>query len=298
MRIAIATPTGHIGSKVAELLQEAGSHLVLLVRDARKVAHFLRRGAEAREGRVEDAEYLKDATRGVDALFWVTPPSYAEKDYREFMRTCGRAAAGAIRANKIARVVNLSSAGAHLEFGAGPINGLHDVERLLNDAASNITHLRPGFFFENYLWQLDGIRRTESVYMTTSGNRRVPMIATRDIADAAARRLLDASWTGRSIRGLHGPANISYDEAAQWISDALGHPVHHVKVPEEAAREAMIGMGMSPNAADMMLEMYRGVENGTLRPAEPRTAETTTPTTFKTFVAEVLVPALGEPVHA
>jgi uncharacterized protein YbjT (DUF2867 family) len=70
---------------------------------------------------------------------------------RAFQNRLGQAAAFAVRENQIPRVVNLSSIGADLDAEVGPINGLHDVEGLLDNAASSITHLRPGFFFENLL---------------------------------------------------------------------------------------------------------------------------------------------------
>jgi hypothetical protein len=60
-------------------------------------------------------------------------------------------------------VVNLSSIGAYLDSGAGPISGLHDVELLLSEACDNITHFRPGFFFENLLMQFDAIHKWKRI---------------------------------------------------------------------------------------------------------------------------------------
>ena len=45
-----------------------------------------------------------------------------------------------------------------------------------------------------------------------------------------------------------------------------------------------------------MLEMYEAVETGRLQPLQSRTTETTTPTTLKEFVREVMVPLILEPV--
>jgi hypothetical protein len=53
---------------------------------------------------------------------------------------------------------------------------------------------------------------------------------------------------------------------------------------------------MSENIADLMLEMYDGVERGRLRPTQPRSAETTTPTTLAKFAAEVILPLIAESV--
>ena len=296
MKIAITTPAGHIGSKVTELLINSGADLVLPVRDPSKVKRWAERGARVYAGSQDDAAFLTEATRGADALLWVTPPNPRAPDVRNFQRACGRAAAQAIKVNRIKRLVNISSIGAHLGSGTGPINGLYDVERLLDEASPNVTHLRCGYFFENFLYQLDSIRREERFYLTVSGNRRMPAIATRDIARVAADRLMDVTWTGRSVRGLHGPADLSMDEAAAELSRGLGRTIRYAKVPEETLRSALEKMGMSEDSIESMLEMYRVLELGILKPAEPRTAETTTPTTLEEFAREVMAPMLAEPV--
>ena len=97
MRIAIATPTGHIGSKATRRLISAGAEVVLLARDLSKVKEFVDQGAQARQGSLDDGKFLTDATRGVDALLWVTPPNMASTDVRGFAAACGRSAAQAIR---------------------------------------------------------------------------------------------------------------------------------------------------------------------------------------------------------
>jgi uncharacterized protein YbjT (DUF2867 family) len=298
MKIAITTPAGHIGSKVTESLIDFGADLVLLPHDASKVQRWASRGVRIYPGSQDDAAFLTEATRGVDALFWVTPPNLRTENVREFQRSCGRAAAQATRINRIRRVVNISSIGAQLGAGVGLVNGLYDVERYLDEASENVTHLRPGYFFENFLYQLDSIRSQGKFFLTVTGVRRLPMIATRDIARVAADRLLDVTWSGRSVRGLHGPTGLSMNEAADEISRGLGHPVLYIKVAEEALRPELLKMGMSEDVAEMFFEMYRAFELGTLKPAEPRTSATTTPTTLEEFAREVMAPMIAEPVGA
>ena len=172
MKIAIATPAGHVGGTVIDFLLEFGGDIQSCSWAGGPIAkEFVRRGAEMAIGSQDDADYLVKATRGADALFWVTPPGYGSDDVRAFQNRLGHAAAMAIRTNRIPRVVNLSSIGAELGAGVGPINGLHDVEALLDEVATNITHLRPGFFFENLLWQVDSIRKWGRISLPLSGDR-------------------------------------------------------------------------------------------------------------------------------
>ncbi len=119
------------------------------------------------------------------------------------------------------------------------------------------------------------------------------MIATRDIGEASARRLLDTSWSGRSTMGLHGPIDISFDEAATAIAEGLGREVKHVKVDEATAKQAMLGMGVGESITGLLLEMYRAIESELLEAEEPRTPETSTPTTLTVWAREVIRPMLA-----
>ena len=237
MKIAVVTPTGHVGSSVVDFLLEFGGDIrvVLLGRRPEKLKGFIQRGAEIAIGSQDDADYLVKATRGADALFWATPPGYGSDNLRAFQNRLGRAAATAIRTNGISRVVNLSSIGAQLDSGVGPINGLHDVEGLLDAVSTNITHLRPGFFFENLLWQLDWIRNSGTISLPLSGDRRYPMIATRDIGRVAAARLASRGWVGHFTGELHGPADLSFDKAAEILARRWGE-----RSPTSSARGTML----------------------------------------------------------
>ncbi|MCA9753967.1 MAG: NmrA family NAD(P)-binding protein [Gemmatimonadetes bacterium] len=290
MRIAITTPTGHIGSALTDRLLASNHDLVLLVRDPGKVRHFTSRGATAIGGDLTDAEYVREATRGVDAMFWLTPPSYGSPDMRAFQQKVGRSAAEAVEANRINRVVHLSSLGAQHAKGTGPIAGLHDVEGMLNEAAENVTHLRPGFFMENHLGSLDGIRQAKSIFFPVPAEAGGVFIATRDIADFAAKRIQDAAWKGRHVIELYGPAEITFGDFAEAISDALGEKVQHVQTSMEQTREALHAMGCSEDVCDRMLQLYEAAAAGLLNPTQTPTPATRGKTTVKQFAREVVAP--------
>ncbi len=292
MSIAVTTPTGNIGRALTDRLLKAGAEVTLLVRDPAKVSEFTARGAKALQGSLEDEAYLIEATAGTEALFWLTPPDYATDDLHAHQLKLGKVAAAAIRANKIPHVVNLSSVGAQHESGTGPIKGLHFVEKMLDEVATNIVHLRPAFFMENFLMHLETIGSMGSIFMPTGGDSRIPMVATDDISGEAAKRLLDRSWTGRIYQGVHGPANLTFDEAASGIGEALGREVNYVAVTPDQAKDAMMGMGLTADLTESYLEMYVGMGKGLLEPAESRSAETTTKTTIAEFARKMMGPAL------
>ena len=81
------------------------------------------------------------------------------------------------------------------------------------------------------------------------------MIATKDIGTVAAKRLMDSSWSGHEAIGLHGPADLSFDEAAANISEGLGREVKHVKVDDATVKQAMLGMGVGDMITDLYLDL-------------------------------------------
>ena len=294
MRIAITTPTGNIGRRLTKRLLDQGGHeLILLARNPDKLQREQARGAKVVQGDLGDAAYVKKATQGVDALFFLCPPDYyGVDDYRAYYRQLATAGAGAVKANTIKHTVLLSSVGAHLSKGTGPILGLHDAEKILAAVTTDLTNLRPGWFMENHLWHLDSIKNMNSVFMPLSGDVTVPMIATADIAERAARVITGPPPSQPTNISLHGPKDYSMDECARIISHGIGKEVKHVQVTPAQAKQAMIDMGASEAVADTMLEMYAGFQAGTITDEVKRSPDTTTPTTFETFVKDVLAPAL------
>ena len=293
MRIAITTPTGNIGRSLTKRLLDQGGHeIILLARSPDKLKEEPGRGAKVVQGDLEDAASVKKTTQGADALFFLCPPNFDVPNYRAYYGKIATAGAEAVKANTIKHTVFLSSIGAHLSKGTGPILGLHDTEKTFAQATKGLTILRPGWFMENHLHQLDSIRGMNSIFMPLSGDITLPMIATADIAERAARIITGPVASQPKIFSLHGPREYSLDECARIIGQGIDKEVRHVQVTPAQAKEAMIGMGATESVADSMLEMYAGFQVGTITDEVKRSPETTTPTTFETFVKDVLAPAL------
>jgi uncharacterized protein YbjT (DUF2867 family) len=121
------------------------------------------------------------------------------------------------------------------------------------------------------------------------------MIAAVDVAREAAGHLLNG-WQGRSTIELHGPADLSFAEAATILASALGRTVMHVRVDEDEAWELMRRAGLSHEAAHLMLELYHGIETGALSPSTRRSFESTTPTSLADFARTALAPRLTRAV--
>ncbi len=286
MSIVISTPTGNIGSRALQQLLKAGAKVSVIVRNPDKLAPEIRGQIEIHQGSLLDSELVSKAFRGAEAVLWVTPTDYSQEDVIGYTRQFGTIAANAIRENKVPHVVSISSTGAQLE-NAGPITGVGLVEKLLDEAAPNTLHLRAGFFMENFLHGLAGMKNEGAIYYPFPADTKYPMVATQDIGDVAAEALLHRSWKGRNIRGVHGPADVSFAEAAQILGEAIGRPVRHIQITPEQAYEAFHGAGLSKGFAAAYVQMYQALQQpGAV--AEKRTAETTTPTTLKEWSERTL----------
>ncbi|HET6612511.1 MAG TPA: NmrA family NAD(P)-binding protein [Kofleriaceae bacterium] len=292
MTIAITTPTGNIGRRVTERLLQAGADVTLLVRDPAKVADFAARGAKVVATSLDDRAAVLRATEGASSLFWVTPPNVTSNDYLGWQRQLAEIARAAVEKNRIGRVVQLSSAGAQHESGTGPVAGLFHLEQALASTAAHVVFLRAGHFMENNLAQLDAIRGPGQIFSPVAGSVRTPMVATRDIGDVAATLLLDGNFEGKRVRGVHGPADLTFDEAAAAIGEGIGKRVTHVTVPAAAVKANLVAAGASENVVDLLLEMFAALASGHMDAAEARTAETTTPTTLTEFARDTIKPLL------
>ena len=291
MSIVINTPTSNIGRALATRLLDAGENVTVLSREKKKVDELVRLGARVIEGSFEDPALLAKALEGAEALFWLTPPP-ARPDYYAWATKCAKQAAVAAKKAGARRAVVLSSAGAHTGPGTGPVGPGREMENDFEAALPAVVSLRPGIFMENFLRSAETIAKAGQIFLPIPPGKRWPLVATADIANKAACWLLDRSWSGHHRVGVHGPKDLSTDEAAAVISSVLGKPVKCVELTPDQARGAMHSMGMPEFVVDIIIEMYVAYIEGRLDAAEPRTPDTTTPTTLAEFARTTLVPAI------
>ncbi|TAN42334.1 MAG: NAD-dependent epimerase/dehydratase family protein, partial [Nitrospirae bacterium] len=153
--IVITGATGNIGRKITTSLLSQGRKVRVVGRDAGRLAGFAAQGAETAVGDLRDVPFLTQAFSGATAAFALIPPNVSAADFRAYQNEVGAGIAVAIQNSGVAHIVNLSSQGAHLTEGTGPVKGLHDQEERLNRLPDvNILHVRPTYFMENLLMNI------------------------------------------------------------------------------------------------------------------------------------------------
>src|SRR3989475_857971 len=285
--------TGNTGSVVAEKLLAKREKVRVVGRDERKLERFKQKGAEAFAGDVTDASAMARAFAGAEAAYVMVPPNIASPNVRGYQERVNEALAAALEKNGVRYAVALSSVGADKSGGTGPVLGLHALEQKLQAIAGlNVILLRAGYFMENILPQVGVIESLGNMAGPVRPDLALPMIATRDIGAFAAETLARRDFQGKQRRELLGARDISYAQVAKIVGAAIGKPdLTYQQAPAAQLKPALVQMGMSPDMADLLLEMSEALNSGHMRALEPRSAQNTTPTTVETFVAEVFVPA-------
>jgi uncharacterized protein YbjT (DUF2867 family) len=281
--------SGNTGSIIADFLLSKGKNVRVVGRDARRLQRFVPKGGEALTGDMSDAVALTKAFRGALAAYLLLPPITSREDQERQ----SDAIAKAVKESGLRYAVYLSSYGAHVPEGTGPVTGLHSSEQKLNAIGGlNLLHLRAAYYMENNLAAISMIQGMGIFGHALLPDLKLPMMATRDVGDYAAQRLLDLNFSGKQTRELLGERDLSMAEATAIIGRGIGKPdLRYVQFPYDRMQQVLEQMGMPPTKAAVYIEMFKAINTGVLAAQEPRSQENTTPTSFEKFVQEVFAPA-------
>lgn len=283
--IVVMGASGHTGREIGERLLKAGEKVRALGRSAEKLAPLKAAGAAVMTGDALDAAFLTSAFRGADAVYTLLPPDVTSTDYRALQDAQGEAIVEAVRSAGVTRVVLLSSVGADQESGTGPIAGLAAQERRLRALPGvHVLALRPGYFFENFEAALPVVKHQGVMADSVGPDVALPMVATRDIAAAAADGLIARDWSGFAVRELLGPRDLTHREAARIVGERIGRPdLAYVQLPYADMVAALVQAGLSADVSRLYGEMARAFNEGRVRSVEGRNAANTTGTRFEDF---------------
>lgn len=284
--------TGHTGKVAAERLLADGKKVRVVGRSAERLQPFAAKGAEPFVADVTDAAALTKAFSRAEAVYAMIPPNVSITDVRGYQDQVVSAITDALQKSGVKHVVTLSSFGADKLDKTGPVVGLHHLEENLTQLSGlNVLCLRAGYFMENTLGQVDIIHTFGMTAGPLRADLKLPLIATRDIGEAAAAALTKRDFSGHQTRELLGQRDLDYAEITAIIGKAVGKPeLRYMQLPDAQLKPALLQMGMSPNFVDLLLEMSAALNSGHMRSLEKRSPQNTTPTSFETFVTEVFVP--------
>ncbi|RDC62355.1 NmrA family NAD(P)-binding protein [Adhaeribacter pallidiroseus] len=265
MKYVVTGSLGHISKPLAQHLIQAGHQVTIISSKPDKVAAIEKLGAAAAVGSVEDTAFLIKTFTGADAVYTMVPPYFTTSGWREYIAQVGKNYAEAIRATGVKHVVNLSSIGAHMPEGCGPVSGVYHVEEALNALENvNVKHLRPGYFYYNFLNNAAMAKHMGILGGNFGEETKMVLVDTGDIAKAAAEELLNLDFTGKSIRYIVSDERTT-SEIAAILGQAVGKPdLHWVDFTDEDTLAAMVQNGLPEEMAKNYTEMGAAMRNGSM----------------------------------
>jgi uncharacterized protein YbjT (DUF2867 family) len=277
--------TGNTGKRISESLLAAGKHVTVVSRDAEKVKDLVAKGATAAIGDLHDVAFLTQTLKGAEAVYTLIPPKWDIQDWRKYSMQIATSLTLAIAQSGVKNVVNLSSQGAHLPEGAGPVSGLYYFEQMLNNVPNlNVLHLRPGYFFENLYGVKDMIQHMGILAQPLPADTKVTMVHTKDIAHVATQKLLTLDFKGSSIQFIGGTAERTFGEIVSIVGKAIGKDVPYIVSSREDFINGMKGVGIPDTIAVGYADLNNALDKLNYQEGFQRSADNSTPTSLEWFV--------------
>lgn len=267
MKYVITGSLGHISQPVVKNLVAANHQVVVISSNENKQAEIEALGAIAAIGSVSDATFINQTFSGADAVYLMIPPNFASTNLMDYQKHVANIYLEAIKLNGVKNVVQLSSIGAHMRQGAGPIDGLAYLETELEKLADvNVKMLRPSYFFYN-LFGMVGLIKNANIMGSNFGNtnENLVLVHTNDIAEAVTENLLNLNFTEKTVQYIASD-ECSIQEIAEALSTAAKKPnTPWVTFSDEDALNGMLQSGLPKANADGYVELGKSIREGLLQ---------------------------------
>ncbi len=271
----IAGATGRVGSATAGALIAAGAEVRVLVRQDTDAKRWEEAGAEAVVTALDDEEGCARALGGAAGVLHPAPVRPRRRRPRRPRRPAHRRHRRGRGPAAVPHVVMLSSGGADLTTGTGPITGLHRLEEAPRATGTRLTAPRSGHFQEKVADVVD-LARTTGLYpvFASSAEVPVPMVATRDLGATAARARSSRRRRARPSTSSGPPGPNRRSPRCSGAVSAVSSP--STSFPPPAWAGALTEAGFRPHVAESLAELYRADEAGLLAPRGDRSVTVTT----------------------
>ncbi len=257
---------GHISKPIIEALVKASHNVSVISNNNENKTKIEALGAKALIGSVIDKHFIETCFKNADAVYLMIPPNWAVTDWMAYQKEVAHNYVNAIKLNNVKHVVQLSSIGAHLLNGAGPIDGLAYLETELEKLNTiNVKILRPSYFYYNLFGMKDMIKHANIMGGNFGGEEKIALVHTSDIADVAQNHLLELSFTGHSVQYIASDERTS-SEIAEVLSNAANKPnTPWIVFSDADALNGMKQSGLSDTIANGYMELGKSLRKGLLQ---------------------------------
>ncbi|WP_345951573.1 NAD(P)H-binding protein [Mucilaginibacter sp. PAMB04274] len=262
MKITTTGSLGNVAQPLVRKLIAAGHEVTVISTKDDRTSEIEALGAKAAVGSISDETFLTEAFKGADAVYTMMPPSMGPGNMIENIAKAGQAYANAIKAAGVTRVVMLSSVGADAAQGTGPVQGVHRVERILQGLDGvNVTVLRSGFFFINFLRDIPLIKSQGIFGNNYDSDDQLALTHPEDLSTALADEL-QAKGNGFEVKYVVSDVSTGA-EIARVFGQAIGKPeMVWTNIPDEQLKQGMLAGGLPEELVGLIVEMGQGVRAG------------------------------------
>jgi uncharacterized protein YbjT (DUF2867 family) len=262
MKYVLAGSTGHITKPLAINLAKAGHQVRIITSKPANAEQIKQLGATPLIGSVEDINFLQQAFADADAVYLMIPPKWTVTDWLAYQKVVADNFTEAIQANNITKVLVLSSVGAHMINGAGPVDGLAYLEKLLNKLEDVQTvFLRPSYFYYNLFSMIPLIKNMGIMGSNIPADHKIALTHTNDIADVATDVLLNNKFNGKQIIYIASDER-TFKEISTLLGNSIGKPdLAWVEFTDEQSLSGMLQSGLSQTIANGYTEMGKAIRS-------------------------------------
>ncbi|WP_137905181.1 NAD(P)H-binding protein [Chryseobacterium sp. 2VB] len=265
MKIVITGSLGNVAKPLAQQLIAEGHDITVVSSSEARKQDIESMGATPAIGSITDVNFLTQTFEGADAVFVMTPPAISPDKIVENTTNAGKNYAEALKKANVKRAVMLSSVGAESPVENGPIAGLHNIEKIYNEAENtSFTFLRAGYFYNNFFNDIPLIQNAGIIGANYPASIEVPVVHPTDIAKAADKELVNDGNTN-TIRYI-----VSDIRKASDFAKVLGSAVNKPELPwvefsDEDSLNGMLQAGLPEDMAKLYVEMGRGIRTGVVQ---------------------------------
>ncbi|WP_375481756.1 NAD(P)H-binding protein [uncultured Mycobacterium sp.] len=239
MTIVVTGATGNVGRPLVNALVNAGAKVRAVSRNPQSA------GLPAEVDVVESAAA---AIPGSSAVFLNS-------------RALGQELTAVVEQAKregVTRLVALSAINVDDDFSRQPSRYRGDrnkeVEQLAVESGLEWISLRPSVFATNFAGMWSAQIRSGDIVRGPYAAASTAVIVERDIAEVAAKALLDDDLLARKIP-LTGPQALTNVDMVDIIGAVLGRPLRYEEVPDDLVGQRFVGLGFPPEFGDAYIAM-------------------------------------------
>jgi len=236
--------SGMVGRELSRLLKAQGQKVRATTSQKPKSIDQVQLNLATGEG-------VHEAFEGVDKVFLLSPPGYADQ-YSILSPLIQES-----KRRGVKKVVLMTAMGAN----ASDQTPFRRAELELEKSGLTYNIIRPNWFMQNFstFWG-QGIREQDGIFLP-AGGAETSFIHAHDIAEVAAVLLTTSRFDNRDF-DLTGPQALRHEDAATLISQSTGRSIRYHDIPPADLKTGLLKAGLPSDYVDFMLLIFGFLKEG------------------------------------